>query len=93
MTSMCSVGEAARLNPVAPVPAGVTGLRAGDSVFGIAPGCLGAAVIVPADIMVPLPPHLGFAAAASAPTVYCTVHAALGDELTIAGKKAGPTGR
>jgi NADPH:quinone reductase-like Zn-dependent oxidoreductase len=54
----------------------------GDAVFGIAPGCLGSAVIVLADLMVALPPHISFEAAASVPTVYCTVHAALGADLT-----------
>lgn len=60
----------------------------GDAVFGIAPGCLGTSVIVPADLMVALPPNLSFVAGATAPTVYCTVHAAFGEDLSmLAGKK------
>ena len=62
----------------------------GDAVFGIAPGCLGSAVIVPADLMVALPPHISFEAAATVPTVYCTVHAALGADLAaLSGQKVG----
>lgn len=56
--------------------------------FGIAPGCLGSHVIVPADLMVALPPAIGFEAGATAPTVYCTVHAAFGADLAaLTGKK------
>lgn len=67
---------------------GVTDKRVGDAVFGIAPGCLGSAVIVPADLMVALPPHISFEAAATVPTVYCTVHAALGTDLAaLTGRK------
>ncbi len=66
----------------------MTDKRVGDAVFGIAPGCLGTSVIVPADLMVHLPPQLGFEAGATAPTVYCTVHAAFAADLpTMAGKK------
>lgn len=57
--------------------AGVTNLRVGDRVCGIAPGCLGAAVLVPADLMVPLPPHATFVEGCTAPIVYCTVFKAL----------------
>ena len=68
----------------------MTDKRVGNAVFGIAPGCLGTAVIVPSDLMVPLPPHLSFEAGATAPTVYCTVHAAFGAELAaMAGKRVG----
>lgn len=70
--------------------AGVSDKRVGDAVFGIAPGCLGASVIVPSDLMVALPPHLSFEAGATAPTVYCTVYAAFSADLqAMAGKKVG----
>ena len=44
--------------------------------FGLAPGCLGPCVYVPAGLLAPKPPHLSFAAAATTPTVYTTVLAA-----------------
>ena len=44
--------------------------------FGLAPGCLGRSVCVPADLLVPLPNNLSFQAAATVPTVYITVLAA-----------------
>ena len=46
--------------------------------FGIAPGCFGLAVIVPAALMVPKPPGLSFVEAATLPTVFVTVFTALG---------------
>ena len=48
----------------------------GDAVFGVAPGCLGEAVVGPAQLLAPLPPGLGFSEAANVPTVYATVLAA-----------------
>ena len=50
--------------------------HAGDAVLGLAPGCLGPCVFVPAGLLAPMPPHLSFAAAATTPTVYTTVFAA-----------------
>lgn len=50
--------------------------HAGDAVFGLAPGCLGPCVFLPAGLLAPMPPHLSFAAAATTPTVYTTVFAA-----------------
>ncbi len=41
--------------------------------FGLAPGCLGPCVYVPAGLLAAMPPHLSFAAAATTPTVYTTV--------------------
>ncbi len=62
--------------------AGVGSLRVGDRVCGIAPGCLGGSVLVPAELMVPLPPHASFTEGSTAPIVYCTVFAALEPVLT-----------
>ena len=44
--------------------------------FGLAPGCLGPCVYVPAGLLAPMPRHIGFEAAATTPTVYTTVFAA-----------------
>ena len=58
---------------------GLTGVKnraVGDEVFGLAPGCLGSAVVVPAGLMVHKPAGLTFEQAATAPTVYITVQAA-----------------
>ena len=46
--------------------------------FGIAPGCFGPAVIVPAALMVSKPPGVSFVEAATLPTVFVTVFTALG---------------
>ncbi len=59
--------------------AGVKSLMPGDAVMGIAPGCLGPAVHVPAGLVVCKPPALSFQDACTAPTVFCTVHAAFND--------------
>ena len=59
--------------------AGVKSLTPGDAIMGIAPGCLGPAVHVPADLIVRKPPALSFQDACTAPTVFCTVHAAFND--------------
>ena len=48
----------------------------GDAVFGVAPGCLGEAVVGPAQLLAPLPPSVSFANAATIPTTYATVLAA-----------------
>ena len=62
-----------------PAPTGVTCLTPGDAVMGIAPGCLGPAVHVPAGLVVRKPATLSFQDASTAPTVFCTVHAAFND--------------
>lgn len=54
----------------------VSHLRAGDAVFGLAHGCLGTAVSGPAEMVVPMPPSVSFAEAATIPTVFTTVHIA-----------------
>ena len=48
----------------------------GDAVFGVAPGCLGEAVVGPAQLLALLPPSVSFADAATIPTTYATVLAA-----------------
>lgn len=57
---------------------GVTSLRVGDAVFGLAHGCLGTAVTGPASLLTTMPHHLTFSEAATVPTVFITVAAALG---------------
>ena len=44
--------------------------------LGLAPGCIGQSVVVPRDLMVPMPPQLSFQEAATTPTVYITVQTA-----------------
>lgn len=53
-------------------------MKVGDAVFGLAPGCFGPAVVLPAGLMVAMPPGLGFVEAATLPTVFVTVYAAFG---------------
>lgn len=48
----------------------------GDAVFGVAPGCLGEAVVGPAQLLALLPPSVSFTDAATVPTTYATVLAA-----------------
>lgn len=48
----------------------------GDAVFGLAPGCLGPSVIVPASLVVLMPQNLSYEEAATTPTVYVTVFVA-----------------
>ena len=55
---------------------GVTHLRPGDAVFGLAAGSMGSHVHAHAQTVVRMPPHLGFEAAASCPTVFITVDSA-----------------
>ena len=55
----------------------VSGLKAGDSVFGLAAGSLGSHVVVSSEIMVPMPATLSFEEASTTPTVFLTVDAAL----------------
>ena len=56
--------------------AGESQHRIGDEVLGLAPGCIGQSVVVPRDLMVPMPPQLSFQEAATTPTVYITVQTA-----------------
>lgn len=56
--------------------AGVFSLKVGDAVYGIAPGCMGRSVFVPAELMVHKPSTVSFEDAATAPTAYCTVNMA-----------------
>jgi NADPH:quinone reductase-like Zn-dependent oxidoreductase len=62
--------------PAACAGPGVEGVAVGDAVFGIAPGCLGGAVVGPAALLAPLPPGVSFAEAATVPTTYAAVLAA-----------------
>eukprot|EP00951_Prasinocladus_malaysianus_P012709 scaffold94965_cov54-Prasinocladus_malaysianus.AAC.1 len=57
----------------------------GDSVFGLAAGCLASHVIVSDLAMVPIPQQVGFKDAATISTVYITVDTALHDAGGIAG--------
>lgn len=61
----------------------------GDEVFGLAMGSLGSHVLVQDGAMARKPPHLTFEEAASCPTVFVTVDAAL---RTAAGAFAGMDG-
>ncbi|MBO2444506.1 SDR family NAD(P)-dependent oxidoreductase [Actinomadura nitritigenes] len=63
---------------VTAVGAGVTALAPGDRVAIVATGCLASHVTVRADQTIPIPADLGFAEAATMPTVYLTVHHGLG---------------
>lgn len=58
---------------------GVKDFKAGDAVFGLAPGCIGPSVFVPASLVTYKPEALEFSEAAAAPTIYITVLSALGD--------------
>lgn len=65
----------------------------GDEVFGIAPGCLGRSVVVPAQLLVPKPPGVGFVDAATTPTTYVTVYTAFGELASMTpGTKVGLAG-
>jgi hypothetical protein len=76
--------------PWASLLTGVTCVSPGDAVLGIAPGCLGPAVHVPAGLVVRKPAALSFEAACTAPTVFCTVHAAFNDFIDLgSGSKVG----
>ena len=55
---------------------GVTSLRPGDAVFGLACGSLGSHVQVSAGRMACMPPNLSFESAATCPTVFITVDTA-----------------
>ena len=64
--------------------AGVEGYAIGDEVFGVAPGCFGAAAIAPAQLLVPKPPGISFVEAATTPTTYVTVYSAFGGLTALA---------
>eukprot|EP00883_Tetradesmus_obliquus_P011533 jgi/Sobl393_1/4315/SZX67650.1 len=57
--------------------ADVAHLSPGDDVFGLAHGCLGTVVKGPAAMLVPMPPHLTYEEASTAPTVFVTVNVTL----------------
>ena len=59
---------------------GVQRLKVGDAVFGLAPGCFGPAVVLPAALMVQMPQGLNFIDAATLPTVFVTVYTAFGPQ-------------
>jgi NADPH:quinone reductase-like Zn-dependent oxidoreductase len=60
-----------------PVTGSVPSLAVGQPVFGLAAGSLGSHVLASGQTLVPLPASLSFEAAASMPTVFVTVDAAL----------------
>ena len=65
------------------------GYAIGDEVFGVAPGCFGAAVVAPAQLLVHKPPGISFVEAATTPTTYVTVYSAFGGLTALApGTKA-----
>ena len=66
---------------------GVEHLKMGDAVFGLAPGCFGPTVVLPAGLMVAMPPCITFVEAATLPTVFVTVYAAFGTQGVKAGDK------
>ena len=57
---------------------GVTGIDVGDRVSAIAPASLSTHVLAPAQAVVRLPDHVGFAAGATVPVAFLTVCYALG---------------
>jgi NADPH:quinone reductase-like Zn-dependent oxidoreductase len=63
-----------------------SGPDAGGAVFGLTTGALASHALCSPLAMAPMPPNLCFEAAAAAPTVLTTVHAALGQ---MAGLRAG----
>ena len=64
-----SAGADVAAAPTAPLP--------GRAVFGLATGSLGSHVLASAQTLVPMPPTLSFEQAATTPTVFVTVEAAL----------------
>lgn len=55
----------------------------GDSVFGLAGGCLGSHVLASSQTMVPMPSNLSFNEASTMPTVFVTVDTALNSLASI----------
>ncbi len=68
---------------VTAVGKGVTHLKPGDAVFGLAHGCLGTIVSSPAATLVAMPPNVSFEEASTVPTVFTTVHMALGGAASL----------
>ena len=62
---------------VTAIGTGVEGLKVGDEVIAIAPGAFGTHVVANAALVVPKPPTLTAAQAASIPNVFLTAHWAL----------------
>lgn len=58
----------------------------GETVFGLAPGCMGSSVIASAEELVPMPPNLSFEAAATMPTVFITADIACHSIAAISSK-------
>lgn len=69
------------------VDAGVNDRLIGEGVFGFAPGCLGSDVVVPAQLMVPMPSNVSFEDAATTPTCFVTVYTAFEKMRVAAGDK------
>ncbi|OLF06608.1 hypothetical protein BLA60_30505 [Actinophytocola xinjiangensis] len=65
---------------------GVTGLAAGDRVFGLVPGSFAPVAVADRRMIAPMPAHWTFTQAASVPAVYLTAYHALVD---LAGLRAG----
>ncbi|MCF1592216.1 type I polyketide synthase [Streptomyces muensis] len=63
---------------------GVHGLAVGDRVCAVVPGCLASHTVAPASAVVRVPDGLGFAAAATLPVAFLTVHYALRDLARLA---------
>ncbi|MEJ8672498.1 zinc-binding dehydrogenase [Streptomyces sp. MS1.AVA.1] len=70
---------------VTAVGAGVDGLTVGDRVCAAVPACLASHTVAPASAVVRIPDGLGFAAAATLPVAFLTVHYALHDLARLAG--------
>jgi phthiocerol/phenolphthiocerol synthesis type-I polyketide synthase C len=66
------------------VGADVTGLAIGDRVMGFAPAALSTRVVTIADALTPIPPGIGFAAAATIPVTFVTAIYALGHLARVA---------
>ncbi|MEU9056035.1 SDR family NAD(P)-dependent oxidoreductase [Streptomyces sp. NPDC048384] len=70
---------------VTAVGTGVDGLAVGDRVCAAVPACLASHTLAPASAVVRIPDGLGFAAAATLPVAFLTVHYALHDLARLAG--------
>ena len=55
-------------------------LKGGGAVFGLAPGCSGARVVLPAGLMVAMPAGITLVKAATLPTVFVTMYTAFRTE-------------
>ena len=62
---------------VAALGEGVRGLRVGDRVMGVGPGCFGAYVTTRADLVAPIPESMSLEAAAGVPVAFLTAYYAL----------------